>query len=139
MANWWSFEGLFMNAIEMHTQANSPSADTSAISESDDAYRAKAGAAAEKFEGFFISQMLRQMRASTREIAGEDSMFKDSANADMLDLSDTVLADKMASLRAFGIADAILRQLLPAKLAVAAPDHTGQVSQATEGQQSNGQ
>jgi flagellar protein FlgJ len=32
----------------------------------------------------------------------------------MLDLADTMVADKMAGQRAFGIADAILRQLLPA-------------------------
>lgn len=79
----------------------------------DSSYRAKATAAAIKFEAFFISHMLHQMRSGTRELAGEDSVFKDPVNSDMLDLADTMMADKMAGQRAFGIADAILRQLLP--------------------------
>jgi flagellar protein FlgJ len=82
-------------------------------------YRAKVEAAAEKFEGFFISQMLRQMRQGTREMAGEDSVYNNRINQDMLDMADTRLADSLASQRAFGIADAILRQLLPP--AAAAP------------------
>jgi peptidoglycan hydrolase FlgJ len=111
-----------MNAIELHTQANTAATSEGPVaSATDSEYRAKAGAAAEKFEGFFIAQMLRQMRSSTREMAGEDSFFKNSVNSDMLDLTDTMLADKMAGLHAFGIADAILRQLLPA-----APGAAGQ-------------
>lgn len=112
-----------MKPIELHTQVNAATtAEGPVASAADNEYRAKAGAAAEKFEGFFIAQMLRQMRSSTREMAGEDSIFKNSVNSDMLDLTDTMLADKMAGLRAFGIADAILRQLLPA-----APGTAGQV------------
>ena len=77
-------------------------------------YRAKATEAAIRFESFFIGQMLHQMRAATREMAGPDSVFQDKVNGDMLDLADNLVADKMAGQRAFGIADAILRQLLPA-------------------------
>lgn len=83
----------------------------------DPRYRAKATEAAVKFESFFIGQMLHQMRASTRAMAGEGSVFKDPVNEDMLDLADNLVADKMAGQRAFGIADAILRQLLPAPAA----------------------
>ena len=50
-------------------------------------YRAKATEAAVKFESFFIG--------------------------DMLDMADNLVADQMAGQRAFGVADAILRQLLP--------------------------
>lgn len=82
----------------------------------DPIYRAKAVEAAEKFESFFIGQMLHQMRATTRAMADEDSIFKDSINSDMLDMADNVVADKMAGQRAFGIADAILRQILPDEL-----------------------
>jgi len=57
--------------------------------------------------------MLHQMRSTTREMAGEDSIYKDSVNSDMLDMADNLVADAMATKRAFGIADAILRQLLP--------------------------
>lgn len=78
----------------------------------DAALRAKATEAAVKFESFFIAHMLHQMRAGTREMAGEGSVFKDPVNSDMLDLADNLVADKMAGQRAFGIADAILRQLL---------------------------
>lgn len=76
-------------------------------------YRAKATEAAVKFESFFIGHMLHQMRSSTREMAPEDSVFRDPVNSDMLDLADNLVADKMAGQHAFGIADAILRQLLP--------------------------
>ena len=76
-------------------------------------YRAKVQEAAEKFEGFFIAQMLRQMRQSTREMSGEDSVYNSRVNQDMLDMADTALADSLAGQRAFGIADAILRQMLP--------------------------
>ena len=88
---------------------------------SDPRYRAKATEAAVKFESFFIGQMLHQMRASTRAMAGEGSVFKDPVNEDMLDLADNLVADKMAGQRAFGIADAILRQLLPAPAQTALP------------------
>lgn len=91
-----------------------PAIDQSAASPE---YQAKVREAAEKFEGFFIAQMLRQMRQSTREMSGEDSIFNNRINQDMLDMADTALADSMAGQRAFGIADAILRQLLPAPTA----------------------
>jgi Rod binding domain-containing protein len=74
----------------------------------------QAKAAAEKFEGFFIAQMMRQMRSMSRQIAGEDGVFRDRTNDDMLDMADTMVADAMAGQRAFGIADMILRQVLPA-------------------------
>ena len=79
----------------------------------DAAYRKKAAEAAVKFESFFIGHMLKQMRNSTKELAADDSIYKDSINSDMLDMADGMVADQMANQRAFGIADAILRQLLP--------------------------
>jgi flagellar protein FlgJ len=82
----------------------------------DAAYAAKATKAAVDFESFFISHMLHQMRSTTRELAPEDSVFKDPVNSDMLDMADGLLAGQMAGRRAFGVADAILRQLLPAPL-----------------------
>lgn len=80
---------------------------------SDPAYVAKATQAAVEFESFFISHMLRQMRSTTREMSPEDSPLRDRVNGDMLDLADDLVARQMAGQRAFGIADAILRQLLP--------------------------
>ena len=79
----------------------------------DPKYRAKATEAAVKFESFFIGHMLHQMRAGTRVLAAEDSVFKDKINEDMLDMADNLVADQLAGQRAFGVADAILRQLLP--------------------------
>ena len=95
--------------------ALAPLADDGAapVAAADPSCVAKATKAAVQFEGFFISHMLHQMRAGTRAMAGEDSVFKDPVNSDMLDLADTMVAEKMAGQRAFGIADAILRQLLP--------------------------
>jgi len=80
----------------------------------DPVLRAKAVDAAEKFEAFFIAQNLKAMRRSTQALASEDSPFNNKINQDMLDLADNVVADTMARQRAFGIADVILRQLLPA-------------------------
>jgi flagellar protein FlgJ len=82
----------------------------------DAAYAARATRAAVDFESFFISHMLHQMRSTTRALAPEDSVFKDPVNSDMLDMADGLLAGQMAGRRAFGVADAILRQLLPAPL-----------------------
>ncbi|MDC8756476.1 rod-binding protein [Janthinobacterium fluminis] len=102
-----------MNPLSRSATAPLAAADDAAVAGPDPRYVAKATQAAVQFEGFFIAHMLHQMRAGTREMAGEDSVFKDPVNADMLDMADTMVADKMASQRAFGIADAILRQLLP--------------------------
>jgi flagellar protein FlgJ len=82
----------------------------------DPVYTAKVTRAAVEFESFFISQMLKDMRATTREMADEDSVFKDKVNQDMQDMADGMLAKQMAGQRAFGVADAILRQLLPTKI-----------------------
>ena len=87
----------------------------------DPAYRAKATEAAVKFESFFIGHMLHQMRSGTRELASEDSVFKNKVNQDMQDMADNLVADQMAGRRAFGVADAILRQLLPPAAAPANP------------------
>lgn len=88
--------------------------NSTALNGDDDAvYRAKLQQAAEKFESFFISQMLRQMRSATRELAGEDSVYSSNSHSDMLDFADTSFADAMSQQRAFGIADVIVRQLLP--------------------------
>lgn len=77
-------------------------------------YRAKATEAAVKFESFFIAQTLHKMRDATKAMADDDSIYKDSINSDMLELADNLVADQLAGRRAFGVADAILRQLLPA-------------------------
>lgn len=92
---------------------DAPVAPAAGESPADTAYRAKATAAAIKFESFFIGHMLHQMREGTRAMAGDEGAHKDSINGDMLDMADNLVADKMAGQRAFGIADAILRQLLP--------------------------
>jgi flagellar protein FlgJ len=80
------------------------------------AYTAKATKAAVEFESFFISHMLQQMRESAKALAPEDSPLKDPVNSDMLDMADKLLAGHMAGQRAFGVADAILKQLLPPAL-----------------------
>ena len=103
-----------MKNLDISHAAGAPGA--AADPASDPVYVAKATKAAIEFEGFFIAHMLHQMRAGTREMAAEDSVFKDPVNRDMQDMADTMVANQMAGQRAFGIADAILRQLLPAPL-----------------------
>lgn len=116
---------------------DTPVAPAAGESAADTAYRSKATAAAIKFESFFIGHMLHQMRAGTRAMVGGDGAGKDPINNDMLDLADNLVADKMAGQRAFGIADAILRQLLPPAAAAtptapAAPASTASVAPDTE-------
>jgi flagellar protein FlgJ len=94
------------------------------------AYRSKATEAAVKFESFFISHMLHQMRSGVRAIADEDSASNNKINQDMLDMADNLVADQMAGRRAFGVADAILRQLLP-PAAGTNPAPTSSFAQAT--------
>lgn len=84
-------------------------------------YRAKATEAAVKFESFFIAQSLHKMREANRALADDDDSYRDSINSDMLDMADNLVADQLAGQRAFGVADAILRQLLPAPAAPPAP------------------
>lgn len=103
------------NKFSLAANAGTPETDAVAAATPavDPRYAAKATEAAVKFESFFISHMLRQMRSGTREMSGEDSVYKDPINSDMLEMADNLVADKIAGQRAFGIADAILRQLLP--------------------------
>ncbi len=90
--------------------------------------RAKVEKAAEKFESLFIGDMLKQMRRTNAAFAAEDSPSKDRINQDMLEIADTAVADALAGQRAFGIADAILKQLLPAS--AGAPVSAQSVTQA---------
>jgi flagellar protein FlgJ len=104
-----------VNSIEPQG-ADGTSGDDRVAPAADQAYVAKATRAAVEFESFFISHMLHQMRESTRTIAPDDSPTKDKVNQDMTDMVDDMLARNMAHQRAFGVADAILRQILPAPL-----------------------
>lgn len=76
--------------------------------------RQRATDAAVKFEAQFIKQLLGQMRNATRELADEDSPLKKKTSEPMNDLADGLVADSLAGQRAFGIADLLLKQLLPA-------------------------
>jgi flagellar protein FlgJ len=77
------------------------------------AYRKKAETAAVQFESFFIQDMLKQMRKATREISSEDSIFKNTINSDMLDFADQAVSQELAKQRVFGVANAIMAQLMP--------------------------
>ena len=90
-----------------------PTTDDATPAAADPRFRAKAAEAAEKFESYFIANMLHQMRNATRELADEDSIYRNRIDSDMLDLADGKVADTLAGQHAFGIADAILRQVLP--------------------------
>ena len=95
-------------------QSDKEATVAAAAGQPDPVYIAKATKAAVEFERFFISHMLKEMRSSTRAMAAEDSVFNNRVNQDMQDMADDLLAGNMAGQRAFGIADAILRQLVPA-------------------------
>ena len=92
---------------------SSPTPAGSAAPDADAVLRARLQGAAERFEGVFIHQMLKTMRQSSQSLAGEDALFKRNTDNPLLDLADQMVADKLASQRAFGIADLLTRQLLP--------------------------
>ena len=114
-----------MNPLDLTTKLNragmGPGADSAVAPAADPVFVAKATKAAIEFESFFIGNMLQQMRSGTRAMADDDSVFKDPVNRDMQDMADNMMAGQMAHQRAFGVADAILRQLLPAAVTPPAP------------------
>jgi flagellar protein FlgJ len=97
----------------------------------DPAYAAKATEAAVKFESFFIGQMLHKMRESARSVGDRDQQA-DSVNSDMLDLADNLVADQLAQRHAFGIADSLLRTLLPPPAAPLPAQDSGQATKITK-------
>ncbi|HEX6736160.1 MAG TPA: hypothetical protein VF096_15235 [Azonexus sp.] len=88
------------------TNADAPAAQPAA-----NPLQAKAEKAAEKFEAFFIAEMMRQMRRTAREFGDQES--RDKTADDMLDLAHGLVADTLAGQHAFGVADLILRQVMP--------------------------
>jgi flagellar protein FlgJ len=107
-----------MNTLDLNSKLTragmGPAAEAAVAPAADPVFVAKATKAAIDFESFFIGNMLQQMRNGTRAMADDDSVFKDPVNRDMQDMADSMMAGQMAQQRAFGVADAILRQLLPA-------------------------
>lgn len=79
----------------------------------DEAIVQRLTAAAVKFEGFFVAQMLKQMRQATAAMADSGSAINDRVNDSTLALAEQTVADGLAGQRAFGIADVLVRQMLP--------------------------
>jgi flagellar protein FlgJ len=98
----------------MNTTMNIDNALAPQGPDADAVLRQRVTDAAVKFEAQFIRQMLGQMRSATRELADEDSPTRQRTHEQMTDLADGLVADSLAGQRAFGIADLLLRQLLPA-------------------------
>jgi flagellar protein FlgJ len=102
-----------LNPLNAQAQATD-AADLEKVAPAADAeYVKKVTRAAVDFESFFIQNMLHQMRESAKTLAPDDSPAKDPVNSDMIDMADKLLSGHMAGQRAFGVADAILKQLLP--------------------------
>ncbi|WP_155640071.1 peptidoglycan hydrolase [Burkholderia territorii] len=105
-----------MSTAIIETRAAGPgglTTGTTAPAPAANAERGKAAHAAEQFEALFVSHMLRQMRNSIREISPEGSMFRDQIGSGLMEFMDTAVSQALASQRAFGIADFILRQIAP--------------------------
>jgi flagellar protein FlgJ len=103
-----------LNPLNAQPPAETADIDKAPVAPAADAaYVKRATKAAVEFESFFIANMLHQMRESAKTLAPEDSPLKDPVNSDMLDMADKLLSGHMAGQRAFGVADAILKQLLP--------------------------
>lgn len=113
-------------------QSTSEAADTAAIAGQGAAADADAvqrlTAAAVKFESFFVAQMLKQMREATAAMADPGSAINDRVNDSTLSLAEQAVADGLAGQRAFGIADVLVRQMLPSSTAVADQGITRKIS-----------
>ncbi|MFC3533435.1 rod-binding protein [Vogesella facilis] len=90
-----------------------PAGDEASPAAANPEYRQRLESAAVKFEGMFIQQLLQEMRKGGEAFSAEDSIFNNRRERDMLDFADKQVADSLASQRAFGIADMIVRQMLP--------------------------
>lgn len=66
-----------------------------------------------KFEGMFVAHLLGEMRKTNEAIATADTAQKPDAG--LLDHAYRLVADDIAAQRAFGIADAIVAQMAPAR------------------------
>jgi len=84
-----------------------------AVKPSDPAYRAKVEAAAVQFESLFIAQLLNEMKKTTDQMK-ESSGFADTTGDAMMEHANRTVADAIARQRAFGIADTLITQMLPA-------------------------
>ncbi|WJF90796.1 hypothetical protein QS306_03785 [Paraburkholderia bonniea] len=82
------------------------------LSRDDPAYRQKMEQAAEQFEGLFISQMLNSMQQANQPIKDTNGE-SDSSSDGLLAYANRVVADTLASQRAFGIAECLIAQMLP--------------------------
>lgn len=83
-----------------------------AVRPADAAYREKVEAAAVQFEGLFIAQMLNEMKKATDQLKA-DNGFSDTSSEAVLGFANRTVADSIANQRAFGIADALIAQMLP--------------------------
>lgn len=102
-----------------------PAIDGAALAAVAPEYRQQLQAAAVKFEGMFIKQLLQEMRKGGEAFSDEDSIFNNRRERDMLDFADNQVADSLAGQRAFGIADMIVRQMLPSAPAAGGKDGEG--------------
>lgn len=75
--------------------------------------KAQATRAAVQFEAYFIRQMLAQVRQAGRSLGAPEGGAAQRTGHELLELADGLVADTLAAQRAFGIADLMLRQLLP--------------------------
>ncbi|MCL6262286.1 flagellar biosynthesis protein FlgJ [Craterilacuibacter sp. RT1T] len=80
----------------------------------DAAWQQKAAQAAEAFEAVFVREMFKDMDKGTQAIAGEQGLFNKGSGSELSGIAQMAVADQIARSRAFGVADAILRQLTPA-------------------------
>lgn len=70
-------------------------------------------AAAEQFEAIFVARLLGEMRRATQALRDDAGGLgkRDRSTDGLHDWADTQVAQALASRRAFGIADTIIRQM----------------------------
>jgi peptidoglycan hydrolase FlgJ len=103
-----------MNALSL--QLNSPASyapNDERVQPGDVKYREKLDEAAVQFEGMFIAHLLSEMRKATEQLSPDSASAGNKPGAGLLDHAYRLVADDIAQQRAFGIADAIVTQMLP--------------------------
>lgn len=101
-------------SIQRNTTQTALALDTVSAKSGDTAYREKLEQAAVKFEGMFIAHLLNEMRKATEQLSPDQSGASNKPGAALLDHAYRQVADDIAGQRAFGIADSIVAQMLPA-------------------------
>jgi peptidoglycan hydrolase FlgJ len=101
-----------MNVLPLNAQTTF-ALDTDNVKPGDAKYREKLEQAAVQFESMFVAHMFSEMRKASETLNPDSANGGSKPGAGLLDHAYRLVADDIAQQRAFGIADAIVKQMAP--------------------------